>query len=300
MRNDIHSPKNIIPSDYDFVTIRMFDEDGYNAREFGRHREMTGGKFSTHQDNGGCDVCGTHMLNYAIFYHENTNKYIRTGVECAGKIETGHEDEFKRATQFRRAAKRRTEARESLKGRMSESVLELLMKMSADWTGLSYNDVFDYYGLERDYTRTDYASRKLQDTIRLADSLIEKSSKYGLSDKQIGLLESVTNKLPNLVDQYIDFEKNERERLENTPPIVYGKQTVRGKVVSTKWVDTMYGSTRKMLVEDEKGYKVYGSVPNAIDSVNNGDEVEFTATLSVSDDDHTFGFFSRPTKAKYL
>ena len=300
MRNDIHSPKNIIPSDYDFVTIRMFDEDGYNAREFGQHREMTGGRFSNHQDNGGCDVCGTHMNNYAIFYHEKTNKYIRTGVECAGKIATGHEDEFKRATEFRRAAKRRTEARESLKGRMSQSTLDLLMCMSTNWTGLCYDDVFDYYGLERDYDRTDYSARKLFDTIRMLDSLIEKSSKYGLSDKQVSLLESVADRLPNLVDDFINYENNKRVRLENTPPIVDGKQLVRGRVISTKWVDTMYGSTRKMLVEDVKGYKVYGSVPNAIDSVNNGDEVEFTATLSVSNDDHTFGFFSRPTKAKYL
>lgn len=297
MRNDIHSPKNIIPSDYEFVTIRMTDESGYSAKEFGQHRDMTGGKFSNHKDNGGCDVCGTYMMNYAVFYHRKTNEYIRTGVECAGKIETGHNDEFKRAAEFRRAAKRRTEARESLKGRMGQSTLDLLMSLSADWTGLSYNDVFDYYGLEYDYTRTDYAANRLKDTIVLADSLIEKSSKYGLSDKQAGLLESVANRLPNLVEDYINYENNKRVRLENTLHIVDGKQTICGRVISTKWVETMYGSTRKMLVEDVKGYKVYGSVPAAIDSVNNGDEIEFTATLSSSDDDPTFGFFKRPTKA---
>ena len=299
MRNDIHSPKNIIPSDYEFVTIRMFDDTGYSAREFGQHREMTGGKFSNHQDNGGCDVCGTQMNNYAVFYHEKTNKYIRTGVECANKIEFGHQSDFKRATEFRKTAKRRTEARKALVGRMGQSTLDLLMSLSTDWTGLSYNDVFDYYGLDRDYDRTDYAARKLLDTIRLADSLIEKSSKYGLSDKQAGLLESVANRLPNLVEDYINYENNKRVRLENTPHIVDGKQTIRGRVISTKWVDTMYGSTRKMLVEDVKGYRVYGSVPSAIDSVNNGDEIEFTATLSSSDDDPTFGFFKRPTKASY-
>jgi hypothetical protein len=299
MRNDIHSPKNIIPSDYEFVTVRMFDEAGYSAKEFGQHREITGGRFSNHQDNGGCDVCGTQMNNYAIFYHQKTNKYIRTGLECAGKIESGHEDEFKRATEFRKAAKRRKEARKVLAGRMSQSTLDLLMSMSANWTGLCYNDVFDHYGLERDYGRTDYAARKLFDTIRLAGSLIEKSSKYGLSDKQVNLIESVANKLPNLVEDYINYENNKRFRMENTPHIVEGKQTIRGRVISTKWVDTMYGSTRKMLVEDVKGYKVYGSVPSAIDSVNNGDEIEFTAALSASDDDPTFGFFKRPTKASY-
>jgi hypothetical protein len=55
----------------------------------------------------------------------------------------------------------------------------------------------------------------------------------------------------------------------------------------------------KMLVVTDTGWKVWGTMPAALD-VDRGARVRFTATVKPSDDDPHFGFFSRPTKAQVL
>jgi hypothetical protein len=78
-----------------------------------------------------------------------------------------------------------------------------------------------------------------------------------------------------------------------------GRVEVTGTVLSTKWVENKYGSTLKMLVEDRRGFKVFGSVPSALENVR-GRSVSFTAALEPSQDDEKFGFFKRPTKATFI
>ena len=86
-----------------------------------------------------------------------------------------------------------------------------------------------------------------------------------------------------------------------------GRYVVTGEVVSTKWDDGPYGSTQKMLVKDDQGFKVYGSIPAALTAIDGvvttgsvvkpGERVTFTATVERSSRDADFGFFKRPTKA---
>jgi hypothetical protein len=76
-----------------------------------------------------------------------------------------------------------------------------------------------------------------------------------------------------------------------------GRNVVTGTIVSTKVVESQYGTAYKMIVLDDRGFKVYCTQPSAISEAGRGDRVSFTATLSRSDDDPTFGFGSRPTKA---
>ena len=69
-------------------------------------------------------------------------------------------------------------------------------------------------------------------------------------------------------------------------------------MISLKWQESLYGNVLKMLVKAD-GYKLWGSVPSAIaDEVERGSVVEFAAKIQPSDDDKSFGFFSRPSKAK--
>ena len=98
--------------------------------------------------------------------------------------------------------------------------------------------------------------------------------------------------------------------------IAAGKQTITGKIISTKLVDGFgYNQTvLKMVVKDDRGFKVYGTVPQAIIDeavprphslgaqvwdyeVLKGQRITFSATVQASDDDDKFGFFKRPTKA---
>lgn len=90
-----------------------------------------------------------------------------------------------------------------------------------------------------------------------------------------------------------------------------GKQRIEGLVKSIKWVDTSYGyrrsSTAKIVVELAGGQRVYGTCPAAIldqahkaDGVVKGARIALTATVEVSDDDPTFGFFSNPSKPELI
>ena len=83
---------------------------------------------------------------------------------------------------------------------------------------------------------------------------------------------------------------------------------ITGEVVKLRWVDNAYGGSEKMIVRDDRGFRVWGSVPAALNSdedgmvsidtaLEEGQRVTFTAAVTPSDDDASFGFFKRPTKA---
>lgn len=113
----------------------------------------------------------------------------------------------------------------------------------------------------------------------------------------------------------------EREAHKGENPVVEGRIEIHGTIISTKEDDGMYGTTYKMLVEDERGFRVFGSIPQSFwdevaflgsyrksawgetDGVMTklkGMEVRFTATVEKSDKDESFGFFKRPTKASVV
>jgi len=97
-------------------------------------------------------------------------------------------------------------------------------------------------------------------------------------------------------------------------PAFDGRVTIEGTVLSTKFVENNFGGSLKFLVEHATGWKVWGTVPAAICSINEsqqgnghtqrgiakGDVVRFTASVQKSDRDPKFGFFSRGSKASIV
>lgn len=111
-----------------------------------------------------------------------------------------------------------------------------------------------------------------------------------------------------------------------------GRQTIIGTILSSKIVESDFGKAYKIVVEDDRGFKVYSSLPakqvgEAIEafeesndpsevgygvwflgSVNEpemfkgvkGRRIQFDAAITASDDDKSFGFASRPTKGAWL
>ncbi len=90
-------------------------------------------------------------------------------------------------------------------------------------------------------------------------------------------------------------------------PVVVGKGIViTGEIVSIKWRDSDWGGDYKITVKDDRNFRVWGTAPRAIldavavgtiEAALKGARVEFTANVTASDDDETFGFFKRPRKA---
>lgn len=120
------------------------------------------------------------------------------------------------------------------------------------------------------------------------ESLAETVASTGtLTDKQLAAAERIAA---------------ERAEAPAPAPVVVGRGPVTGKVISHKLHENAYGLTFKMTVQDDRGFRVHGSVPAALDTAEfaDGIRVTFTATVTASEDDETFGFYSRPTKASVL
>lgn len=79
-----------------------------------------------------------------------------------------------------------------------------------------------------------------------------------------------------------------------------GRVVVTGTVVGLKWQESEYGTTLKWTVKDDRGFRVWSTVPSAAFDVERGDRVTFTVTLERSRDDETFAFGKRPTKVAFL
>ena len=81
------------------------------------------------------------------------------------------------------------------------------------------------------------------------------------------------------------------------------KVEVEGDIVSIKTQPNKWGETVKMLVKLNNGAKVWGTCPSTFleADVSLGDRVKFVAgKIDASRDDASFGFFSRPTRAKIM
>jgi hypothetical protein len=106
--------------------------------------------------------------------------------------------------------------------------------------------------------------------------------------------------------QRLAIEQSEAERAarnkahEEGEDAPEGRVEITGTVLSFKWQSSDYGDVLKMLVQDDRGFRVWGSVPKSLDDAERESRISFTATLAQSDKDSKFGFFKRPTKAAVL
>lgn len=118
--------------------------------------------------------------------------------------------------------------------------------------------------------------------------IVNKYTLYGeISDKAAGFVKSLLARI-------------EEEKTHPATPVPAGKHTITGEVLTTKITEGFYGKTLKMLVKDDTGFKVWGSIPAVLGRPANGERVEFTANLEPSKNDPAFGFYKRPTKARLL
>jgi hypothetical protein len=281
-RTDIHRPSAIQPTEYDFVCydyLGSFPLGDWNylatqRRYRAEHMALTGGRYSDHEHGGSCYVCGAHAIYTATFHHRPTNVYIRTGLDCAEHMEHVNADAFRRAVHDRREAYRGIhKAKETLFAKFDFTAANRIWGLfnAPDRTAFKYEE------------------------ITIAD-IVARLVRYGsISDNALAYL----TKLLTKIDERATTEAARAAERAAALPVPTGKQTIRGKVLSTKLVDGAFGTVLKMLVQHADGWKVYGTVPAAISDVK-GKTVEFTATVTASNDDNKFGFFSRPTKARIL
>ena len=107
-------------------------------------------------------------------------------------------------------------------------------------------------------------------------------------------------RLQRIAQETTDQERAERDAAHTEgEDVPEGRLVITGTLLAMKWQDSFYGQTLKMLVQDDRGFRVWGSVPSSFDA-NRNDRIQFTAAVTKSDNDSKFGFFKRPTKATVL
>lgn len=128
--------------------------------------------------------------------------------------------------------------------------------------------------------------------LSLADKLW-KLDEIKFTERQIEALKSVA-------------AKRVAEKAEQAAhPAPSGRVAVTGEVVSTRVTEGDYGTSYKMLVKADEGFKVWVSIPSALLETTTVEEakgrrVTFTATLQPSADDASFAFGSRPSKGSWI
>lgn len=276
-RTDCHCPSQIIPEDYEFVCFEDIKLCGVEdciylneQREILRkHMERTGGTYSGHEHGGNCMVCGSVNAIYTIlFYHAKTNSYVRTGQDCAEKLSMcyGNFNLFKKnVNEYETFKAGKTKARLLLTEKGIETAYAL---WEQEW------------------------SKDLQWEERTIRDIVEKLVRYGsISERQESFLRNLIQQIANR-----EIPKIIEEKPRSVCPT--GRTTIKGIVLGLKSVDGWGGgTTTKVLVESETGFKVYGF---RFDCVNKGDTVEFVATVEPSKNDQFFGFFKRPKCVQHV
>lgn len=321
-RTDIHCPSRIQPQDYEFVTVVDIrpDDDPIAAamlqaevrENFRRFLKATGATVSNHEHGGTCHICGANAVYMVAWHHIPTNEVILVGYDCTEKLWDGYGKDFAEINgQLVALRKSAARCRSNLAGKAKCQALLADEGLTRAWD-LSVAAAADTeVWQDSNLLRVD-ALRKICDIVR---TIIRKGY---LSDAQANFLRKLITQHDNA--EAVQAERDAVDAARADCP--EGRIVVTGKVLTLRGQETAFGHVVKMLVEDESGFKVWGTAPSAIvddlcdhaDSLRrmpvrfdgsfgfggNNPRVQFTATITRSDDDRKFGFFKRPAKCSIL
>lgn len=217
-----------------------------------------------------CGKCaGTGVVSWGNVTFVAQGREDRHCFDCNGKGETSRLVSSVRATARRQAKEAARQA----------ELAEAAREARAQWLSNGYGDLLE---------AVEEALRGLRDgdpIRRQALDARERINAYAATEADAEAVRLVLDALA------------EREAAKR--PVVEGRHEIQGAVLTVKVQESQFGSSLKMLVEVD-GYKVWGTVPADLYGVDRGDRVAFTATVEASDDDPSFGFFKRPSKARRL
>ena len=305
MRTDLHRPSKINPDDYSLHNHNYLGGDPEVEFCYIEERKRLyaylneGHQFEAGSGKGTCQCCGAHAHYVADFIYLPTGNIVRLGHQCADKMHIGDPHAFR--TWRKRAADIR-------KRKAGKAKAKLLLKEDYGLKGLmifvdkeiSKGDVVTYKESLGFTDENGLFQNKINDKVNIIFDMVGNLVKYGsLSENQIKFLKSLWKEVKNF-DAKTYFKK-QKEIQDAKPILKIGKREVEGKIISFKSPDA-YSQfpTTKMLVEMKDGTRVFGSLPSKLSECDKGDIVKFTATVKVSKNDHSFGFYSRPMKPKIV
>jgi hypothetical protein len=220
---------------------------------------------------GTCDHCGANFLWGACYLHTPTGELVHVGHTCAGKS-------FDYPS---RAA--------ALKGKASRQLAKI-----RKWDRKRDERSAEFWAANADLNKEEFAEA-LETDHYISRDLKASFEKWGrLSEKQVALAFKIGKDIA--ARKVEEAAKGPKEPVPSTDERI----TVTGKLISLKWQRNHYGETLKMLVEDDRGFRLWGTFPTSLEDAERGDRVTFCAAVERSDKDEFFGFTKRPTKGKVL
>lgn len=275
-RTDVHRPSVMDPADYIHVgEADLHHEEGSQWID-PPHDQAMGERGTANSNAWACAHCGQGGQRYLSFFlHEPSGEYIWVGQDCAAKMGLRSRDELKQTL----ATERRNLA--IIRGQF----------LTGDPAARRAVELATAYAIAKDEgEELGYFAGVLADMGRAFNR------DGSLSAKQLEFAERCR---VGIIEEAEEAQRRaERDAaLPDAAPVIEGRIEITGQVLGTKYQESNYGSTLKMLLIDDRGFKLWGTVPRAIDDVESGDRVSFTALVERSDDDECFGFYTRPTKA---
>lgn len=227
------------------------------------------GRYAT---KGTCDHCGAHFNFGAVFKHRETNAHLIVGHICAVNKLALSGGEYADALLRRTVKAARTKAKMRLVRAKNRARLE------SGELGPELTEALNYPHPFCESIRSNFIDGHV-----------------------------MTDKMKSAVKRAVseDWSRTNAPPEPDPVPIpdLPKRATFSGEILGLKEVESMYGVTTKMVFRDERGFKLFGTVPSALydsDDPLKGANVTFDAAVEISKDDPAFGFFKRPTKAARL
>lgn len=125
--------------------------------------------------------------------------------------------------------------------------------------------------------------------------IVWKASDFDISPKQVAAFEAGYKREM----QWAEERRLAEEGKSSIPAWEAGRQVVTGEVATRRGQDTQFGYVVKLRIVDAEGRGLWVTEPASI-QCEVGDKVTMTVTVEPSQDDHTFAFGKRPSKAEVL
>lgn len=262
-RTDIHRPSAIRPDDYEFVAMFLPEPNtpdaAYSLSEaratFNLHMEChPGAQFSGHEHGGTCHVCGAYARTTAIFYHADSNSYVRMGQDCAAKVGMGVEGAFRAARTEAEAMRKSTKGKLLAKGKLSEAGLDRAWDI---------------------YSATERANYRYEENT-IAD-IVSKLVRYGaISDAQDAFLRKLLTQIDTRA--VVDAERAAKAAASQHVGVVGDRHRLVLRVRLVRSFESMYGLIWLHVCEDQSGNVVV--YKGSKELCGRGETVTVDATVS--------------------
>ncbi len=279
-RTDVHSPTNLVTEDYDFVGYVDLHPDDGRTHWIDQSAAVLDDADTPWANTGQCGHCGARIRYAAIVRHNPTQTTMLVGEQCLG-------NRFERAT---------TEFQVMRKQATLDRKLQRIKNERLEWFAINPDREVAYNWAAEQVQAGEWGFDGMRSNFV---SLIKRNG--STTDKFVAaILRDMVRTERFQAERAIQDAERAAERATAEPVPTANGEVLVGEVVSTKLQENDYGVRVVMTVKEDRGFLVWGTVPAAIDGVEKGDRVEFTANVKPSDRDDKFGFFSRPRKATIM